>query len=112
MADRMLALRCRAAAPDAHGDLAAAGFQPAGAAYPGIANIGPDAPPYQPGGRQWTLSCDPALWPVAQQDMIVDARSGQAWIVLSADLRTHTTFPLVSYIDIQAHSYDGDGTKA
>lgn len=112
MADRMLALRRRQVTADAHGDTTAAGFAAPGPAYPGIANIGPDTPPYQPGGRAWTLALDPALWPVGQQDMITDVGSCEQWIVLSADLRTHTVCPQISYVDIQAHSYNAEGTRA
>jgi exo-beta-1,3-glucanase (GH17 family) len=112
LADRMLAVRARLVTADSHGDVTAAGFAAATAAYPGIANIGPDAPPYQPGGRQWTLAIDPALWPVSQQDMVVDVTSGEQWIVLSADLLQNTVFSVVNYVDVKAHSYNAEGSKA
>lgn len=112
MADRMLAVRSRIAAPDAHGDQAAGGFGPPGTAYPGIANIGPDVPLYQPGGRTWTLVVDDHLWPVNQQDLIVDVNTGDMWQVTSADLIRHTIMPLLDHIEIEAHSYTTEGTKA
>lgn len=112
MADRMLAVRSRIETPDTHGDLVADGFAAAGAPYPGIAVIGPDVPLYQPGGRTWTITADANLWPVNQQDLIVDVGSGEQWQVTSADLIRHTLMPLLDHIEIEAHSYTTAGTKA
>lgn len=112
MANRMLALQPRVATADAHGDMVPAGFGPQTAAYPGIANVGPDVPLYQMGGRTWTLDVDPALWPVGQQDMIVDAVTGEQWQVTSADLIQHTLMPLLDHVRITAHYYTEAGTKA
>lgn len=112
MANRMLARRARIAGTDAHGDKTAAGFADPGPGYPGIATIGGDVAEYQPGGRTWTLAVHPALWPLEQQDLIVDVDSGEMWEVTSAQNIKHTLMPLLNYVEVQAHSYTADGTKA
>lgn len=113
MADRQLAKRARVTGTDAHGDTTAAGFGDPGPAYPGIASMGGDVPEYQPGGRTWTITADPDLWPVAQQDLITDVDSGETWEVQSAQLVNHTIWPFLNHIEIQARTYSTPGgTKA
>jgi hypothetical protein len=107
----VLAVRHRVTAADGHGDRVAAGFGPAGFAYPANATENADVPLGTPGGRTWTIALDPALWPVAQQDMIVNPDTGQLWQVTSAQLMDHPIFPQVSYVQVQAHEYEG-GTRA
>lgn len=109
--NRNLAVRARLAGADGHGDRTAAGFAPAGAAYPANATANGNTPLGTPGGRTWSIALDPRLWPVRQQDMIVDPDTGQQWQVTSAQLTDHPLFPTVSYIQVQAHEYT-TGTRA
>lgn len=109
--NRALALRPRQAGTDGHGDRVATGFGPPGNAYPGLAVINADTPLGTPGGRTWRLACDPRLWPVAQQDMILDPDSGQQWQVTSAQLHTSPVAPWLNWIAVEAREYDS-GTRA
>jgi hypothetical protein len=109
--DRSLAVRHRIQAQDSHGDRIAAGFGDAGPALPGLAQIQPDTPLGQPGDRTWVLDLDPSLWPVAQQDMVVDPGSGLQWSVTSAQLLTNARMPLLDHIRVEARLYQG-GSEA
>lgn len=111
IANCTLTVRHRIVGTDGHGDRTATGFGPAGAAYPGNATENGDTPLGTPGSRTWSLALDPALWPVYQQDMVVDPVSGQQWQVTSAQFMPHPLFPEVEHIQVQAHQYT-TGTRA
>ncbi|HEY1668521.1 MAG TPA: hypothetical protein VGG54_22750 [Trebonia sp.] len=107
MANRQLAVRARIVRNDSHGDRVAAGFGDPGQAYPGLAQEQGDTPLGTPGDRTWVLDLDPAVWPVAQQDMVVDTVSGQQWNVTSAQLMTNVLMPFINHVRCEARLYAG-----
>lgn len=111
MANRTLGVRRRIVTDDSHGDRVAAGFTDPDTALPGLAQEQPDTPLGQPGGRTWIIDLDPRLWPVAQQDMVIDVDTGEQWNVTSAQLLQNTQFPVVNHVRIEARLFDG-GSKA
>jgi hypothetical protein len=113
LADRLLGVRARIpGAVDAHGDRYAASWAPLRGPWPGRAMEGPDTPPGQVGDRTWRLAVDPAGWPLAQGDLVEEADADgvtvQSWLVLSADLMTHTVDDMIDYIRVEAHARTGD----
>lgn len=111
LADRRLSVRRQLfAESDGHGGPVPDGWGSASPSRPGRAIEGPDVAFGESGGRTWTIAVDPANWPVYQGDLVVDADSGEEWLVTSADLMTNTIDPYVNYIRIEAHAYTA-GTK-
>jgi hypothetical protein len=111
MTDRSLAVRHRIMAEDSHGDRVATGFGTATAALPGLAQEQGDTPLGQVGDRTWVLDLDPSLWPVYQQDLVVDVANGLQWNVTSAQLLQNTRMPLLNHIRAEARLYQG-GSEA
>lgn len=111
ISDRLLAVRHRAQSEDGHGDRVPAGFGPPSEALPGLAQEQPDTPLGTPGDRTWLLDLDPGLWPVYQQDMVLDPGSGQRWNVTSAQLRTNARMPLLNHVHVEARLFtSGSGS--
>jgi hypothetical protein len=71
--------------------------------YDGLTKEAPDA--------TWVLGLDPALWPVKQGDMVVDADTGAAWLVMTADLITHSVDSTVNWIRVTANQREPGGTE-
>lgn len=104
IADRRLGARRRqAGGRGAHGDRLKGGWGPTRGPYPGWGMESGDVPAGQTGGRSWVLALDPKLWPVYKDDQVVDADSGQEWLVTSADLMTNSVDPAADFISIKAH---------
>lgn len=110
LADRRLGVRRRGPGTvGAHGDRVPGGYGPVLGPMPGRAEEGPDVPEGQTGGRTWTLAVDPGLWPVTPGDLVVDAVTGQEWLVTSADLLKNNADSAVDYVAVRAHAHTGAG---
>lgn len=110
LADRLLGVRARVTATDTHGYRSTPSWGPLGAALPGRAEQRPDAAIGATGGRTWVLALDPSLWPVGQQDLVVDPDADQWWLVTSADLIKNNADPAIDYIRVEAHTRATVGT--
>ncbi|MFC6883356.1 hypothetical protein [Actinomadura yumaensis] len=97
---------------DAHGAPTSRGWGAVGELLPGYADEGPDAAGEvdEVDSRPWTLGLDPALWPVARGDVVVDG-AGREWLVLTADLETNSACHAIDWVRVTAHSRAGGGTR-
>lgn len=114
LADRRLGVRHQLpAARDAHGDTVPGGLGPLQGPWPGRADEGGDAPHGQTPTRTWLLGVDVQAWPLLQNDVVVDADSGEEWLVVSANLHTLPAGidPAVNYVRVEAHLQTGAGTN-
>ena len=99
-----LGLRRRAdAARDAHGASLPSGWGTMLAPLPGYLEEQPDG--------TWVVGLDPALWPVRQNDMVIDGVTGAAWLVMTADLIEHPVDDTVNWIRLTANQRGNGGTE-
>jgi hypothetical protein len=111
LANRRLGIRHAVPGPVAgHGDRPPEWGAVAGP-WPGRAEEGGDVALDEVGGRVWVLALDPAAWPVQQRDLVVDADSGQEWLVTWADLRTNNVASDADYVRVEAHARTQSGTR-
>lgn len=59
----------------------------------------------------WVLGLDPTLWPVRQNDMVIDGATGAAWLITTADLIKHPVDSTVDWIRLTANQRSGGGTE-
>uniref|UniRef100_UPI003F4961BB hypothetical protein n=1 Tax=Nonomuraea sp. CA-251285 TaxID=3240002 RepID=UPI003F4961BB len=113
LANRRLSVRRRApGGRGPHGDTVVGALGPLTGPWPGRAEEAADVPAGQVGGRTWELGVDVAAWPLAPQDIVVDADSGQEWLITSADLLVNNADPAVDYVLVRAHlRRDTTGTR-
>jgi hypothetical protein len=105
MTNTTLGLRRRAdGAYDAHGERSNGALGAEIGPYPGRSSEQPDG--------SWTLAVDPALWPVRENDVIVESVSGtRLWVVKSAKLLRNNLDPVVDYIRVEAAQQVAAGTE-
>lgn len=90
-------------ATDAHGAELPAGWGEIEGPLDGFQNEQPDS--------TWVLGLDPSLWPVRQNDMVISADTGAAWLVTTADLIVHPVDDTVNWIRLTANQRAGGGTE-
>lgn len=100
--DRMIGLRRRGQAFDAHGFPAPAAVEEETPLYPGLAR--------ERGDGGWTLSVDEALWPIREDDILFDDR-GTEWLAVTADHLRNDLDSLVNYIRVDARQRQGSSTE-
>lgn len=59
----------------------------------------------------WIVGLDPSLWPVRQNDMVIDGATGGAWLVTTANLITHSLDDTVNWIRCTANQRGNGGTE-
>lgn len=59
----------------------------------------------------WVLGLDPDLWPVRQNDMVIDAGTGGAWLVDTVHLATHPVDSSVNWIRCTGRQRGNGGTE-
>lgn len=91
------------AAQDAHGDDLPTGWGTLEGPQPGYQNEQADS--------TWVLGLDPVLWPVRQNDMVIAADTGAAWLIRTADLIKHPVDSTVDWIRITANQRSAGGTE-
>jgi hypothetical protein len=108
LANRRLGVRRRTGGGvGQHGDPVTGVLGPLEGPWPGRGEESGDVPAGQVGGRTWELAVDVAAWPLAPQDVVVDADTGQEWLVVSADLLTNNADPAVDYVTVRGHARQG-----
>lgn len=60
----------------------------------------------------WRLGVDPAGWPLAERDLVVEPATGREWLVVSADLRTNNADPAVDWVAVSAYERTAGATEA
>lgn len=59
----------------------------------------------------WVVGLDPVLWPVRQNDMVIDGGTGAAWLLLTVDLIEHPVDDTVNWIRCTANQRGNGGTE-
>jgi hypothetical protein len=90
-------------ARDAHGSPLPTGWGALVGPADGLLNEQPDA--------TWVVGLDPTLWPVRQNDMVIDAVTGAAFLVDTAKLAQHPVDDTVNWIRCTARQRGNGGTE-
>lgn len=88
---------------DSHGEPLPGGWGELLGPHPGYSNEQPDA--------LWVLGLDPALWPVRQDDMVIDGSTGAAWLISTAHLIRHPVDSTVDWVRTTARQRGNGGTE-
>lgn len=100
----VLGLRRRVdGARDAHGSPLPTGWGPVEGPADGLLNEQTDA--------TWIIGLDPALWPVRQNDMVIDTATGGAWLVDTAHLAQHPIDSTVNWVRCTGRQRGNGGTE-
>lgn len=59
----------------------------------------------------WIVGLDPTLWPVRQNDMVIDTSNGAAWLVDTAKFAKHPYDSTVDWIRCTARQRGNGGTE-
>jgi hypothetical protein len=88
---------------DAHGADLPTGWGAVEGPLPGYQNEQADS--------TWVLGLDPDLWPVRQNDMVIDTDTGGSWLIVTADLVKHPIDDTVDWVRLTANQRAGGGTE-
>lgn len=102
----LLGVQAREVADDAHGYATPVDAGPLRGPWPGRTRRRADG--------TWSLALDPAAWPVAAKDLVVEVVGGEParrWVVDGAELRVNNEAPDVDYVAVEA-LIQGTGTGA
>lgn len=99
----MIGIRRRDFTIDAHGTLVPGPEGPVETPMPGLTR--------ERGDGGWTLSVDEALWPVRENDVLIDVGTGREWLVLTADHLRNELDCLVNYVRCDARERQGAATE-
>lgn len=104
LSNASLGLRRRVeGARDSHGSPLPTGWGSVQGPAAGFLNEQPDA--------TWIVGLDPTLWPVRQNDMVIDGTTGGAWLVDTAKLVAHPVDDTVNWIRCTARQRGNGGTE-
>jgi len=104
MPDRQLGVQHRAAgAEDGHGELVVGAPGGLLGPWPGRG--------HERGDGSWLLSVDPAAWPLAADDLVVDSDAGLEWSVLEAERMQSSVDPGIDFIRATGRLRVGGGTE-